>query len=79
MKFFLLFNFFFQLAENKMTNMQHYLEKFNALSEEKLPTDVFIRKGIVGDHKNEMSAGMIKRFDDWWAKRSTLKPGYGGN
>lgn len=25
----------------------------------------FIRKGIVGDHKNHMSPQMIERFDKW--------------
>jgi hypothetical protein len=25
----------------------------------------FIRKGIVGDHKNIMLSDMIKRFEDW--------------
>ncbi|KAG5667160.1 hypothetical protein PVAND_015157 [Polypedilum vanderplanki] len=40
------------------------------------PTDNFIRKGIVGDHKNAMSEETIKRFDEWWAQRTTLKPGY---
>lgn len=25
----------------------------------------FMRKGIVRDHKNEMTSNMINRFDDW--------------
>ncbi|KAG5667158.1 hypothetical protein PVAND_015155 [Polypedilum vanderplanki] len=64
------------MQKNKMTNMQHYHELFNQLSNDNKPTDKFIRKGIVGDHKNAMSEETIKRFDEWWAQRTTLKPGY---
>lgn len=28
----------------------------------------FIRKGIVGSHKNEMSAELIRKFDKWIEK-----------
>ncbi|KAG5667156.1 hypothetical protein PVAND_015153 [Polypedilum vanderplanki] len=67
---------FEKMQKNKMTNMQHYHELFNQLSNDNKPTDKFIRKGIVGDHKNAMSEETIKRFDEWWAQRTTLKPGY---
>lgn len=29
------------------------------------PDEQFVRKGIVGDHKNQMSSEIIKMFDEW--------------
>jgi hypothetical protein len=51
-----------------MTNMKNYMELFNQLSGDNEPTDIFIRKGVVGGHKDEMSADYIKKFDDWMAE-----------
>lgn len=40
---------------------------FNPEKKNKFP---FIRKGIVGDYKNEMSPEMIKNFDEWIMKNN---------
>lgn len=58
-------------TENKMTNLENQLDdmKMKAAaqcdSRSDRPTNTFIRKGIIGDHKNCMTAEMIKRFDEW--------------
>ena len=49
------------------------MELFNQLSNENRPTTEFIRKGIVGDHKNVMDEETIKKFDEWIAAGSTYK------
>ena len=56
--------------------MTRYMELFNQLSNHDRPTDSFVRKGIVGDHKNQMSEETIKRFNEWMAASSSLKPGF---
>lgn len=40
---------------------------FNTANKSKSP---FIRKGIVGDHKNVMSPLLIKEFDEWIARNN---------
>ena len=56
--------------------MVKYMELFNKLSNEDRPTTEFIRKGIVGDHKNVMSDETIKRFDEWIAAGSSFKTSF---
>ena len=56
--------------------MSKYMELFNQISSHDRPTDGFVRKGIVGDHKNEMSEEIIKRFDEWMAASASLKSGF---
>ncbi|KAL7013353.1 hypothetical protein ACKWTF_015345 [Chironomus riparius] len=64
---------FEKMRANKATNMEKYMELFNQLSNENRPTTEFIRKGIVGDHKNVMNDATIKRFDEWIAAGSSYK------
>lgn len=56
--------------------MQHYMELFNQLSGHDRPTDGFVRKGIVGDYKNQMTEEMIKRFNDFTAAAKNIKPSW---
>ena len=56
--------------------MKRYLEIFNQLSNHDRPITEFVRKGIVGDHKNAMSEELIKRFDEWMAASASLKSGF---
>ena len=56
--------------------MSRYMEIFNQLSNHDRPTNEFVRKGIVGDHKNQMSDETIKRFDEWMAGAADLKCGF---
>jgi hypothetical protein len=52
------------------------MELFNQLSNHDRPTNEFVRKGIVGDHKNQMSEETIKRFNEWMAESPSLKSGF---
>ena len=36
------------------------------------PKSDFIRKGVVGGYKDEMSPEFIKKFDNWLSPRSKL-------
>lgn len=47
--------------------MTNYMELFNQLAGHQEPTNIFIRKGKVGGHKDEMSEEYIKKFDEWMA------------
>ncbi|KAL7013349.1 hypothetical protein ACKWTF_015344 [Chironomus riparius] len=67
---------FEKMRENKATNMIKYMELFNQLSNHDRPVDSFVRKGIVGDHKNQMSEATIKRFNEWMAEAGNLKCGF---
>lgn len=67
---------FEKMRENKATNMSRYLEIFNQISNHDRPTTEFVRKGIVGDHKNQMSDETIKKFDEWMAESPSLKSGF---
>lgn len=48
--------------------MTNYMELFNQLSGDKQPTNTFIRKGVAGGYKDDMSEEYIKKFDDWMAE-----------
>lgn len=48
--------------------MTQYMELFNQLAGHQERTDIFIRKGVVGGHKDEMSPEYIKKFNDWVAE-----------
>ena len=36
----------------------------------------FIRKGVVGGYKNEMSNDYIEKIDEWFAKSKSLNQGF---
>ncbi len=46
-----------------MTNMKANFEFMDTTSKKQEKSD-FIRKGVVGGYKNEMSEEFIKKFDD---------------
>lgn len=50
--------------------MKEYMELFNKLAGHAEPTDIFIRKGVAGGYKDEMSEEWAQKFDDWMAKGS---------
>lgn len=43
------------------------MEGLNQITGHNEPTDTFIRKGIAGGYKDEMSTEYIKKFDEWFA------------
>jgi hypothetical protein len=44
------------------------MEELNNMTGHSEPTDNFIRKGVVGGYRDDMSAEYIKKFDDWIAE-----------
>ncbi|KAL7018258.1 hypothetical protein ACKWTF_010693 [Chironomus riparius] len=68
---------FEKMKNNKATNNKEILTDFQKFRNgEEVDSDNFIRKGIIGDHKNSMSKEYIDRFDKWWSERSLLKQGF---
>lgn len=53
-----------------MTNIQEFTDGKEGDS------DNFIRKGIIGDHKNSMSKEYIDKFNKWYAERDSLNEGF---
>lgn len=43
------------------------MEVLNERAGHNEPTDTFIRKGVVGGYKDDMSPEYIKKFDEWFA------------
>ena len=65
------------LTENEATNNKSVLVNIQEFTDGKEgDSDNFIRKGIIGDHKNSMSQEYIDRFDKWWAESSSLNQGF---
>lgn len=56
-----------------MTNMQDQLNSLKAAAQHDRPTNTFIRKGIIGDHKNLMTKETIKRFGVWMDEIKNIK------
>lgn len=55
---------------NKAVNMKSIMDAIENSSKQNTAEErkQFMRKGIVGDHKNLMSEEDIKQFDDWIAE-----------
>ncbi|XP_070491074.1 luciferin sulfotransferase-like [Chironomus tepperi] len=68
---------FENMKTNMATNNKKTIGNFQKFIDGKEgDSDNFIRKGIIGDHKNSMSKEYIDRFDKWWEERSLLKQGF---
>ncbi|KAL7048756.1 hypothetical protein ACKWTF_003479 [Chironomus riparius] len=53
-----------------LTNIQEFTDGKEGDSEN------FIRKGIIGDHKNSMSKEYIDKFNKWYAERDFMNEGF---
>lgn len=62
------------LLENDKTNNQEFFSDVLRIKNEH-----FIRKGIIGGHKSEMSQEYIDRFDKWIAEKENLNQGFAHN
>lgn len=56
---------FAKMRENNAVNMKSMMESMVGASKDEEEPKQFIRKGIVGDHKNLMSDDVIKEFNSW--------------
>lgn len=61
----------FLFAENDMTNNKRFAKTY-------LKNDnwEYIRLGVIGGHKSEMSQEYINRFDEWMAEKEKLNQGF---
>ncbi|KAI5715415.1 hypothetical protein M8J77_015580 [Diaphorina citri] len=56
---------FNKMRDNPATNLEPILQKMDKPAEKRNSEDTFLRKGVVGDYKNQMSPELIRKFDDF--------------
>lgn len=59
---------FDSMKGNDACNNKGFMERMNKITNSDKKPEGFIRKGKVGNFKEEMSAEFIKKFDEWEAK-----------
>lgn len=52
------------------------MERMNEIMKHERRTDRFIRKGVIGGHKDDMPPQFIKKFDKWISDSVELNPGF---
>lgn len=62
-----------------MTNVQLTLPKWEGAKYNDDSPSTFIRKGVIGDHKNFMTLETINRFDEWMANGKNVKSPWRAN
>lgn len=64
-------------TENEATNNKSVLVNIQKFADaQDGDSDNFIRKGIIGDHRNIMSQEYIEKFNKWWTESSSLSQGF---